>query len=636
MPEITEEVTVENQINPDKIGFLAPVDDANSTLIQLFVKTLQGKTISAEVEKDALVIAIMEQVAQKTDIPILDQRLQFAGKQLDPTLSIQDYALQKENTLHLSVRLDGGMGEYNVVKKFLQAKITHGNVTGLVTKESTLAVEYFRNKKYKKRNELTKKKIKFAQGYQDPLLQKICFDSMLIEGYHGGNCSEMARWTAVQLIESTQNQWVYICSLDGTFPLKNNINPKDKKHVLYRKDERKVSNKFDHVFVVTYPTEVNSIAQMDADKATVVDTWYDHLVCSLKDYKASMHPYYKYQYSADQALSLEDSDIAIEVSFAAVGTPFANNKKVAKKDIAFLKDGIDDYHKNSRFIPRMTKYKFRIDKSVQEQRSTSNLENLLIEAKKVNEQVEEVNMFERKAFKTILQSTNTAALTILFEAAAGISNHAFDNFCQKLREVDETTFELFCAVCAPQTIKEFFEFEYNDYATNTAFATFLDTLFANSTAQQDKILTALPAPYLNHYILSSDRTFARLMTVQSISNQFGQVLNGMNNNAWTTLLTGSLKPQVAAIINGLLTLNRDCAADAILSLTTAQFNGYFRNRNTFDDIISGGVNNSVLQAVFTKFRAIGINKETGKPNSPLSDIYAQKLGSYAWSVYASS
>lgn len=633
MPEIKGKEVVENQINPDKIGFLAPVDDANSTLIQLFVKTLQGKTISTEVEKDALVIAIMEQVAQKTDIPILDQRLQFAGKQLDPALSIQDYALQKENTLHLSVRLDGGMGEYRTVQNFIKAKITHGNVTGLITKESTLAVEYFRNKKYKKRNELTKKKIKFAPGYQDPLLQKICFDSILIEGYHGGNCSEMAKWTAVQLIESTQNQWVYICSLDGTFPLKNNINPTDKKHVLYRKDEKRVSDKFDHVFVVTYPTEVNSIAQMDADKATVVDTWYDHLVCSLKDYKASMHPYYKYPYSSDQALSLEDSDVAIEASFAAVGTPFANNKKVAKKDIAFLKDDIDNYYKNSSFIPRMTKYQFKIDKSVQEKRSTSNLENLLLEAQKINEQVEEANMFERKAFETILQSTNTAALTVLFEAAAGISNEAFDKFCQKLRTVEETTFELFCAVCAPQTIQEFFEFEYSDYATNTAFVNFLDTLFANSTAQQDKILTALPAPYLNHYILSSDSTFARLMTVQSISNQFGQVLSGMNHTAWAALLNGSLKPQVAAIINGLLTLNRDHAAAAILNLTTAQFNGYFRNRNTFDDITSSGINNPVLQAVFTQFHTIGIDRETGKPSSPLSDIYAQKLGSYYWGAY---
>lgn len=633
MPEIKEEAVVENQINPDKIGFLAPVDDSNSTLLQIFVKTLQGKTISTEVEKDALVIAIMEQVAQKTDIPVLDQRLQFAGKQLDPALSIQEYALQKENTLHLSVRLDGGMGEYKVVQNFLKARITHGNVTGLVTKESTLAVNRFRSKSYREKYKRTRKYLKFAKGYESFALQQLCFDSMVIEGFHGGNCSEMAKWTAAQLIENTKDQWVYICYLDGSFTLKNNINPKDKKHVLYRSDKKKVSNAFDHVMVITYPEEVSSIAQMEDDKATVVDTWYDHLVCSLKDYKAKMHPYFKYKYAVEQGLALKDSDIAISQSFASVGVPFANNKKVAQRDIAHLKRQIEHDNKHKKFLPRLTKYEFGIRKRVKDNRSTENLENLLLEAKKVGEHSIEVNMFEEHVFETIIKSTNQEVLKILFETAHKISLEAFEHLCYVIECADMNVFNLFCTVVSPQTLGEFFTEHFSDYQTHPAFVSKMDTILHGNSPHKAAVLKAISTQQFDFYCLNSRIRFTRMMRVEQAKDSFIQLMNGMTDNDWATLINNGPSNQIAPLLDSLLGISRKKTAKAIEQLSQNQFHDYFRNRNNLDDFCSSGINDSALQAIFAKFRAYNIDPDTGNPNSPLSDVYAQKLGSYYWGAY---
>ncbi|MGH1334985.1 MAG: ubiquitin-like protein [Aureispira sp.] len=630
------DVIIENQINPDKVSFLAPVNDSQQDTIQIFVKGLDGKTITTNVGRNAYIFEIKEQIANKTGLPLLEQRLQFAGKQLDPSLCLGDYNLQNENTLHLVRRLHGGMGEYKTVSKFIKAKITHGNVTGLITKESTLAVEYFRSSKYVQRNELTKKRIKFKKGYEDPALQKICFDSLIIEGYHGGNCSEMAKWTAVQLIESSQNQWVYICYLDGKFPLKNDINVNDKNHVLYRSDTKKVSDKFDHVMVITYPDEVSTIAEMDPQKATVVDTWYDHLVCSLDDYRNNRHPYFKYAYSSNQALALEEDEIVIENSFEAVGVSFANNKKVAQDDIAFLKADIDDYYKNASFAPRLTKYEFKTYNNVHDVRSTENLEHLLIEAKKVNEHKQEANMFKERTFVTMLKSTNQAALKILFEVAANISQQAFSRFCAALAKADLTTVNTFFGASPPQLIKEFFEIKFHDYATNADFLTFLDNVFANNTAHQGKVLKALPSTHFETYAKSTAKRFAEVIALQAIHTEVGQVVTTMDLNAWTLLLTNAPKAIVSTTMDGLLAINRTKAAIAISCLSKPQFNGYLRNRNSLEDFGLGGINNGVLQAVFAQFRAFNILPQTKNPKSPLSDIFAEKLGSYLWGAFVNS
>eukprot|EP00210_Caulerpa_lentillifera_P008787 g8383.t1 len=100
-------------------------NESRDTRIEISIKTLTGRVITLKTEPDSKISTVKELIFHHEGVPLDQQRLIFAGEQLEDERTLEDYNISAEATLHLVLRLRGGGNMLSLAKESIAPEFNY-------------------------------------------------------------------------------------------------------------------------------------------------------------------------------------------------------------------------------------------------------------------------------------------------------------------------------------------------------------------------------------------------------------------------------------------------------------------------------------------------------------------------------